>query len=70
MTQVPEPPVSPAVTDDGLVTFRLRAPDAVSVVVRNTSGGYADWPGGNEVAMARDESGLWSATIGSLSPEY
>jgi enterochelin esterase family protein len=70
MTQYPQLLVSPAVTEVGLVTFRLSAPDAVSVVVRNTSGGYADWPGGNEVPMVRDEAGLWSATIGLLSPEY
>ena len=40
------------------------------MLVRNTSGGFADWPGGNEVAMTKGEDGVWSATIGPLKPEY
>jgi enterochelin esterase family protein len=61
---------SPEVTPQGSVTFRLSAPKATSVLVRNTSGGFADWPGGNEVAMAKGEDGVWSATIGPLKPEF
>ena len=71
MTQVSLPPVpSPEVTADGLVTFRLRAPDASAVLVRNTTGGYGDWPEGNDVAMVRESEGVWSVTIGPLAPEY
>ena len=71
MTQVSLPPVpSPEVTADGLVTFRLRAPDASAVLVRNTTGGYGDWPEGNDVAMVRDSEGVWSVTVGPLAPEY
>ncbi|MFO7698902.1 MAG: alpha/beta hydrolase-fold protein [Anaerolineae bacterium] len=71
MTQVPLPPApSPEVTADGRVTFRLRAPDAMAVTVRNTTGGYGDWPDGNDVAMVRDSEGVWSATVGPLAPEY
>ncbi|AMY09239.1 hypothetical protein LuPra_02452 [Luteitalea pratensis] len=33
---------SPEVTPDGTTTFRLSAPQATSVLVRNTSGGFAD----------------------------
>ena len=61
---------SPEIARDGRVTFRLAAPNAASVAVRNTTGGFADWPGGNDVAMTKDDSGVWSATIGPLKPEY
>jgi enterochelin esterase-like enzyme len=61
---------SPEITPEGTVTFRLAAPNATSVLVRNTSGGFADWPGGNEVAMTKGDNGVWSATIGPLKPEY
>ncbi len=60
---------SPEITPQGMVTFRLSAPNATSVLVRDTSGGFLDWPGGNEVAMAKGENGIWSATIGPLKPE-
>ena len=61
---------SPEVTAAGMVTFRLLAPNASAVSVRNTSGGYADWPQGNDVAMVRDAQGIWSATVGPLPAEY
>jgi enterochelin esterase-like enzyme len=61
---------SPEITPQGMVTFRLSAPNATSVLVRDTSGGFLDWPGGNEVAMTKGENGIWSATIGPLKPEY
>ncbi len=61
---------SPEIAPDGTVTFRLAAPNATSVLVRNTSGGFTDWPGGNEVAMTKGDNGVWSATIGPLKAEY
>ncbi len=67
---VPPPLSSPEVMPDGRVTFRLFAPDAAGVLVRNTTGGYGDWPSGNEVAMSKDGQGVWSATIGPLAPEH
>jgi enterochelin esterase-like enzyme len=71
MTQVPLTPVpSPEVTGDRMVTFRLRAPEARAVTVRNTTGGYGDWPATNDVPMVRDAEGVWHATIGPLDPEY
>ena len=71
MTHYPEPPpVSPVVDAEGRVTFHLWAPNASTVVAHNTTGGYGDWPGGNDVPLARDAEGLWSVTIGPLDPEY
>jgi enterochelin esterase-like enzyme len=71
MTQIPRPPEpSPEVQADRKVTFRLWAPDARAVTVRNTTGGYGDWPAGNDVPMVCDAEGLWSVTIGPLAPEY
>ena len=61
---------SPEISTDGHVTFRLAAPEATAIAVRNTTGGYADWPGGNLVPMTKDSKGSWSATIGPLKPEY
>jgi enterochelin esterase-like enzyme len=61
---------SPEIASDGKVTFRLSAPNAASVLVRNTTGGFADWPAGNEVTMTKGENGIWLATIGPLKPEY
>lgn len=61
---------SPIVLPDGRVTFRLMAPDASSVSVHNTTGGYTDWPHGNDIPLARDAQGLWSATIGPLKAEF
>jgi enterochelin esterase family protein len=61
---------SPEIAPDGTVTFRLSAPNATSVLVRNTSGGFADWPAGNNVTMTKGDNGVWSTTIGPLKPEY
>ncbi len=55
--------VSPEVLPDGRVTFRLSAPGASSVSVSG------EWPDGRNVAMTKDPSGVWSATVGPLKPE-
>ncbi len=63
----PPPIVSPEVLADGRVTFRLLAPDATSVSVTG------DWPGGIEsttTAMVKDDTGVWSATVGPLKSEF
>jgi enterochelin esterase-like enzyme len=52
--------VSPEVQPDGKVTFRLRAPKASEVTVAI---------GGKAQAMTKDASGLWTLTIGPLTPE-
>ncbi len=61
---------SPEIAQDGTVTFRLSAPAATSVLVRNTTGGFSDWPGGNDVTMTKGENGVWSVMIGPLKPEF
>ncbi|HKE21411.1 MAG TPA: alpha/beta hydrolase-fold protein [Bryobacteraceae bacterium] len=63
------PIVSPEVAADGHVTFRLRAPQAKEVAL------LGEWvaPGGIDVSpavpMTRDESGVWSVTVGPLPRE-
>ncbi len=54
---------SPEILDDQKVTFRLRAPNATDVAVNG------DWPEGRGVKMTKDDAGVWSATVGPLTPE-
>jgi enterochelin esterase-like enzyme len=54
---------SPEVVTDQTVTFRLRAPEATAVVLNG------DWPEGRGIKMTKDDAGLWSATVGPLTPE-
>lgn len=54
---------SPEMHADGRVTFRLLAPRATEVLVQG------NWKAGRDVAMTRDESGLWSVTTAALPPE-
>jgi enterochelin esterase family protein len=60
----PAQPRSPEVLADGQVVFRLLAPAAKTV----TLGG--DYPIGANVAMARDDTGVWSTTVGPLRPDF
>jgi len=62
----------PAIHDDGTVTFKLEAPDAVSVVLVNTTGGWTTdaWPQGSNIPMKKDSDGNWMVTIGPLIPEF
>ena len=53
--------VSPEVSEDGMVTFRLYAPKAESVIVTGDFGDPAD--------MKKNADGLWSVTIGPIEPE-
>ncbi len=55
--------VSPEVKPDNTVTFRLRAPNATEVTLSG------DWPDGRNVKMVKDNDGVWSATVGPLTPE-
>jgi enterochelin esterase-like enzyme len=58
------PPVrSPEVLPDGRVTFRLSAPKAAEVRLNG------NWPNANDLAMTKDELGVWSVTAGPLKPE-
>jgi enterochelin esterase-like enzyme len=66
----PQRPRSPEISADGKVTFRLSAPKANEVLVHNSSGGWCVWPEGADVAMKKDDQGVWSVTIGPLKPEF
>jgi enterochelin esterase family protein len=63
-TGQPAQPLSPEVLSDGKVAFRLLAPTATSV----TLGG--DFPIGTNVAMAKDDTGVWSVTVGPLKADF
>lgn len=54
---------SPEVLPDGRVTFRLYAPKAGDVRVTG------DWPQGGDIAMAKDDHGVWAVTVGPLASE-
>ena len=56
------PLVSPEIRTDRTVTFRCRAPNAKEVTV---SGDFTRKP----VPMSKDESGVWTATLGPLTPD-
>src|SRR4051794_14578314 len=59
-----QPPLRSAeVLDDGRVTFRLRAANATDVVLNG------DWPEGRGIKLTKDDQGVWSATVGPLTPE-
>jgi enterochelin esterase family protein len=59
-----QPPVrSPEILPDNQVTFRLRAPNAAEVILNG------DWPQGRGVKMTKDDQGIWSVTVGPLTPE-
>ncbi|HLZ91259.1 MAG TPA: alpha/beta hydrolase-fold protein [Candidatus Acidoferrum sp.] len=59
----PAPVVSPEVHPDNRVTFRFRAPNAKEVVL-SLEGSAKD------VAMQKDEQGVWSATSEPLAPDF
>ncbi len=61
----------PVIHQDLSVTFRLSAPEAKSVVLVNTTGGWTTdaWPEGPEVPMIKNPDGNWNVTIGPLEPE-
>ena len=45
------------------VTFRLLAPKATEVTLNGS------WDNGTDLKMTKDESGVWSTTIGPLAPQ-
>jgi enterochelin esterase-like enzyme len=57
----PAPIVSPEVHADRTVTFRLRAPQAREVSVSG------EW--GEGKPLTKDDSGIWSVTLGPLAPD-
>lgn len=59
----PEPVLSPEVHPDRTVTFRIRAPKASEVTLTGDWLGTAQPP-----ALAKDEKGVWSVTLGPFEP--
>jgi enterochelin esterase family protein len=60
--RAPAPP-SPEVGADHKVTFRIQAPKASEVTLRG------DWMSGASEKLTKDDSGLWSLTVGPLTPD-
>ena len=56
-------PVSPEIHADRTVTFRLAAPKANEVTLNGS------WEGAKEIKMTKDESGVWSVTVGPLGEQ-
>jgi enterochelin esterase family protein len=63
--QAARPPAlkSPEIHPDHTVTFRLNAPKAQEVTLNGS------WDNGTNLPMTKDESGVWSTTIGPLAPQ-
>lgn len=55
--------VSPEILPDKKVTFRLLAPKASNVVLNG------NWDQGTNIAMTKDDQGIWSVTIGPLGEQ-
>ncbi len=55
--------VSPEIHPDKTVTFRLLAPKATAVSLTG------HWEGGNNVALTKDDQGVWSTTVGPLGEQ-
>ena len=55
--------VSPEILPDKRVTFRLLAPKAGTVVLNG------NWDQGTNIAMTKDDQGIWSVTIGPLGEQ-
>lgn len=57
--------VSPEAHSDKRVTFRIYAPKATEVALRG------DWmEGTGTVKLEKDDKGVWSATVGPLTPDF
>jgi enterochelin esterase-like enzyme len=63
MTMQQMGPASPEILPDNRVTFNLMAPNATEALLNG------DWPGGMRQAMTKDDKGVWSITVGPLTPE-
>jgi enterochelin esterase family protein len=55
--------VSPEILPDKKVTFRLLAPKAGTVVLNG------NWEQGTNIAMNKDDLGVWSVTVGLLGEQ-
>lgn len=59
----PPRPVSPEIHADHTVTFRLAAPKANEVTLNGS------WEGARDLKMSKDDSGIWSTTVGPLTAQ-
>jgi enterochelin esterase-like enzyme len=59
----PAPLRSPEIHPDRTVTFRLLAPKASDVTLNGS------WDGAANLPMTKDDTGVWSTTIGPLAPQ-
>ncbi len=62
MAQQAGPP-SPEILPDHRVMFNLLAPNATEVLLNG------DWPGGMRQTMTKDAEGVWTITVGPLTPD-
>jgi enterochelin esterase-like enzyme len=62
--EAPPRVVSPEIHADKKVTFRINAPKANEVTVRG------DWMTGPAEKLTKDEKGIWSVTVGPLTPDF
>src|SRR5689334_10294054 len=60
---------SPEISPDGKVTVRLRAPNAKEVFATGLVQGGTGGPGGNRLALTKDDQGIWTATSAALRPD-
>jgi enterochelin esterase family protein len=60
---VPARVMSPEVTGDNMITFRLNAPAATTVTLNGS------WIGAIELPMTKDANGIWSTTVGPMKPQ-
>jgi enterochelin esterase-like enzyme len=56
-------PVSPEIHADHTVTFRLSAPKANEVTLNGS------WEGARDIKMSKNDSGIWSTTVGPLAAQ-
>jgi enterochelin esterase-like enzyme len=59
----PRAPRSPEINPDHTVTFRLSAPKASEVTLNGS------WEGATNIAMTKDDDGVWSTTVGPLGAQ-
>jgi len=60
---VPAKLKSPEVSSENKVTFQLSAPNATTVLLEGS------WLGAVDLPMTKGAGGVWSTTIGPLSPQ-
>jgi enterochelin esterase family protein len=60
--------ISPEVRDDGMVTFRVRAPRAQEILLSAGTISAALGTGNKPVPFTKGEDGVWTLTIGPVPP--